>query len=83
MIQNHLFPELQKPGPYLKVAEVAQIAQVSLSQIYALVKNGSLKAVKFGAAIRIRREDLEEFIRIHQTDSQIQDDAYFKSTLPE
>jgi excisionase family DNA binding protein len=67
MIQNHLFPDLQNPGLYLKVADVARIAQVSLSQVYALVKNGSLKAVKFGAAIRIRQEDLEEFVQSNLT----------------
>jgi excisionase family DNA binding protein len=70
MTQHNPLSDLQKTGQYLKVVDVAQLAQVSPSQIYALVKNGSLRAVKFGAAIRIRLEDLEEFIRANLTDKE-------------
>ncbi len=75
MTQNNPLPDLQKAGQYLKVAEVAQMAQVSVSQVYALIKNGSLRAVKFGAAIRIRKEDIEEYVRLHQTDKDMHSHA--------
>lgn len=51
----------------LKVSDVAKMTQLSPAQIYDLVKEGALTAVRFGHAVRIRPEDLEKFIQENLT----------------
>lgn len=46
----------------LKVADVVKITQLSSSQIYTLIQEGALTAIRFGHAVRIRPQDLEKFI---------------------
>lgn len=43
--------------------EAAEAVSVGRTRIYAAVKNGSLKARKFGRRTIILREDLETFAR--------------------
>ena len=57
--------ELQLPK-LLKIAEVAEILQISETQAYRLAKNGDLPAVHFsGKIVRVRVEDLEKYILEH------------------
>ncbi len=46
----------------LNAKEVAQILNVSLPYAYALMRKGSITTVRIGKAVRVRPEDLEEFI---------------------
>ena len=47
---------------YLTPLEVAKILKVSRITVYRWIKVGKLKAVKPGGVVRIRKEDLMEFI---------------------
>ena len=51
----------------LSVEEVAKMLGLSLSFVYRLVRRKELTAVKIGTAVRIRPEDLEEFVRHNLT----------------
>lgn len=49
----------------LRVEEVSSILRISKTQGYRLVKAGQLPAVIFGRSVRIRGEDLDNFIIAH------------------
>lgn len=54
--------DIEKPIRLLKVSDVARMTQVSPSQVYTMIQEGSLPAVRFGTALRVRPEDLQKFI---------------------
>ena len=45
----------------LKVREVAAILRCGRNQAYELIRDGQLRSVRIGRAIRVTREALEEF----------------------
>ena len=47
----------------LKPAEVAAILQVSMAKAYTLLKRGEIPTVRIGTNVRVRREDLEMYIK--------------------
>jgi excisionase family DNA binding protein len=49
----------------LKAGEVAEILKISKAMAYRLIKQGEIPAIQFGRTTRVRRQDLEEFIRAH------------------
>lgn len=52
--------------PLYTVKEAAQLLLMNTDSLYALVRNGDLKALKLGA-MKIRGTDLENFIERHDT----------------
>jgi len=46
----------------LKPKEVAERLNISRSQAYALIRTGLIPNLRFGRCVRVRPEDLEEFI---------------------
>ncbi len=62
-------PEIdnEKSIKLLKVSDVARLTQVSLSQVYTMIQEGRLPAVRFGSALRVRPEDLQKFIEVNLT----------------
>ena len=54
--------ENERPIRLLKVSDVARMTQVSPSQVYTMIQEGSLPAIRFGTALRVRPEDLQKFI---------------------
>jgi excisionase family DNA binding protein len=54
--------ENERPIRLLKVSDVARMTQVSPSQVYTMIQEGMLPAVRFGTALRVRPEDLQKFI---------------------
>ncbi len=52
-------------GKLLKANEVAELLSVSRSFAYALMQTGQLPTVHLGRSVRVRPEDLEEFIQLH------------------
>ena len=54
--------DIEKPIRLLKVSDVARMTQVSPSQVYTMIQEGSLPAIRFGTALRVRPEDLQKFI---------------------
>lgn len=49
------------------VDEVADMLRISASTVRLLIRQGELKAIRVGGQLRIRKEDLDEYIRTHQT----------------
>ena len=54
-------------GKLLKAQEVAELLSVSRSFAYELMQSGQLPTVQLGRAVRVRPEDLEEFIQSNLT----------------
>ena len=48
---------------FLQVSDVAAMLKMSKSQIYKLIKEGDLPAIKIRNSIRIREEDLARYIQ--------------------
>ena len=59
--------DTEKPVRLLKVNDVARMTQISPSQVYTMIQEGTLPAVRFGSALRIRPEDLQKFIEVNLT----------------
>jgi len=59
--------DTEKPIRLLKVSDVARLTQVSLSQVYTMIQEGTLPAVRFGSALRVRPEDLQKFFEVNLT----------------
>ncbi len=49
---------------FMTLADVAEVLNISTSQVYALVRNGELAAIKIGGRgqWRVERAQLEEYI---------------------
>jgi excisionase family DNA binding protein len=61
-------PTTQSPGdPLLNVRDVARWIGVSDRTIQQWAEAGQLRGFKIGRAWRFRKEDVEDFIRRHET----------------
>lgn len=49
------------PPSYLTVREFAEILRVNTKTVYAAIKVGTIKVVRFGHTIRIPRDQLDGF----------------------
>jgi len=58
---------MKKDNQFLTPAEVAKVLQLHLLTIYKYIRNKKLLAIKFGRNYRIRREDLDNFIKSNKT----------------
>ncbi len=48
---------------YLTVSEVAALLRVSNMTVYRLVSSGALPAVRVGRSVRLRAEDVDDYLR--------------------
>ncbi len=55
-VSNGLMAKLLKPR------EVANILDISRSMAYRLLSHGEIPVIKIGKSVRVRKQDLEEFI---------------------
>ncbi|MBN1370438.1 MAG: helix-turn-helix domain-containing protein [Anaerolineaceae bacterium] len=46
----------------LRAEEIASLLGVSKSFVYKLIRERNLKSVHLGSSVRVREEDLEEFV---------------------
>jgi excisionase family DNA binding protein len=56
----------QGPDGILKASDVAQILRISKGLAYRMMQQGEIPAIQFGRTTRVRRQDLDEFIRAHR-----------------
>jgi excisionase family DNA binding protein len=49
--------------PLLTVGEVAEVMRVSNMTVYRLIKAGQLSAIRVGKNYRIRRTDIDRYLR--------------------
>ena len=47
---------------FFKAAEIAEILKISKALAYRLIAQGELGAVRFGRTVRVRQEDLDDFL---------------------
>lgn len=53
----------------MKAKQVAEHLSISRSKAYGLMRSGEIPTVKFGKSVRVRIEDIERFILIHQSNN--------------
>jgi excisionase family DNA binding protein len=70
---------------FLTLADVAEVLNISVSQVYALVRNGDLEAIKIGGRgqWRVEQERLEDYISrmYQQTKRFVADHPFVESEL--
>lgn len=54
---------------YYTINEVAELLKVAYLTVYRWIRGGKLKAVKIQKQYRIRQSDLNEFIKIYNTNN--------------
>lgn len=47
----------------LRSDEVAAILKVSISMAYTLMRRGDIPTVRIGSSVRVRKEDLDRYIK--------------------
>jgi len=47
----------------LRASQVAEILNISRSKVFSLIQRGMIPSVRFGRTVRVRPEDLENFIQ--------------------
>lgn len=52
-----------RPSDFLTVREVQAILRVGRMTVYRLANSGNLPAYRIGQQIRVRRDDLEQYLR--------------------
>ena len=59
------------PAPLLKPADVARVLNVTVTQVYTLMRSGDLPALKIGkkGVWRVSRETLEAFLADLETEA--------------
>ena len=63
MIRENSLDRKQPNGDkLLKAIEVAERLDISKSKAYQLMQRGEIPTVHLGQAVRVRQQDLEEFI---------------------
>ena len=55
-------PAVKAPKRLLTTKEAAKILVISASKMYSMIQAREIPAVRFGRSVRIREEDLDEFI---------------------
>lgn len=53
----------------LTATEAAKVLKVSPKTVYVMIEKEEIATVRFGRTVRIRKEDLEDFILTHLTGS--------------
>lgn len=59
--ENHP-EEVKTPSRLLNAQDVAEALSIGLSTVYQLLERGELTCIRIGRSVRVRPEDLEEFI---------------------
>lgn len=58
--------------------EIAQLLKISKSLAYRLIAIGEIPAIRFGRTVRVRQEDLDQFISSNLSSS---NNAYSQSSM--
>ncbi len=55
--------DTKEPSDIMTVQEVSKYLKIALKTAYTLVSQGDIPSFRIGKAVRVRREDLENYIR--------------------
>jgi excisionase family DNA binding protein len=58
--RDQIMPDTKR---LLKASEVAEMLQLSRSKAYQLMQQGEIPTVRMGRTVRVKRSDLEEYIK--------------------
>ena len=61
-----LRPQSHRDLDLLSLAEVCQELKMGKSWVYRRIKSGEIPSVKLGHNIKVKREDLEEYLEAHR-----------------
>jgi excisionase family DNA binding protein len=62
LLEENLPVEVETTSRLLNAHEIAEALSVGLSTVYLLLERGELTCIRIGRSVRVRPEDLEEFI---------------------
>jgi len=70
-LQGPLYEEVLEPVykrslQLLSVSEVGQLLGMGRSWVYNQIKSGQIPSVQLGGGVKVKREDLEEYIQSHR-----------------
>jgi len=71
------------PAKLLRLTDVADQLNVSLPTVRRLVKDGRLKTVRVGRVIRVRPQDLEDYIEAATQEPEKEDAGHATNTTGE
>jgi len=64
--EQSIKPTIESPNLQLLTAsEAAKLLMITPRTVYRMMENGEIATVRFGGSVRIRRQDLEDFIVAH------------------
>ena len=71
-LQGPLYEEVSEPGykrslQLLSVSEVGELLGMGKSWVYNQIKSGEMPSVRLGASVKVKREDLEDYIENHRS----------------
>ncbi len=64
--ESFVRPESPKGLDLLSIPEVCQELDMGKSWVYRQIKSGELPSVKLGRSIKIKRQDLEDYLESHR-----------------
>jgi excisionase family DNA binding protein len=73
LLEENLQIEEKTPSRLLNAQDIAEVLSIGLSTVYLLLERGDLPCIRIGRSVRVRPEDLEEFI-----ESRVQRKAAFE-----
>ena len=62
LLEENLSIEGKTPSRLLNAQDIAETLSIGLSTVYLLLERGELPSIRIGRSVRVRPEDLEEFI---------------------
>lgn len=65
----------------LKPHEIAERLNVSIPQVYAMIRNGDLPVVRIGRCVRVREIDLEKYIQ-NNLEQNYKNQAFWANSKP-
>jgi excisionase family DNA binding protein len=67
--ESSVRPKERRGLDLLSIPEVCQELGVGKTWVYKRIKSGEIPSVKFGRAIKVKRQDLEEYVDGHRYQS--------------
>ena len=62
LLEENIPIEEKTPSRLLNAQDIAEALSIGLSTVYLLLERGELPSIRIGRSVRVRPEDLEEFI---------------------
>ena len=74
--ESTIRPEERKEHQLLSIPETCQELGMGKSWVYKKIRSGEIPSVKFGRAIKVKRQDLQEYIERHRHETTTEEQPY-------